>query len=137
LYRKAGELAGHPPKQLKVGIHAFGFVAQSNTRAIDLTYPGFERMASTIGKERGWSPPSRAQFEAACSPMGAYLIGDVQSVTEKVLYVNQVLGGVSRLSFQMTNVMLPHADMLSAIELLGSQVAPLVRKKLSEPILEL
>ncbi len=136
LYRKAGQMAGHSLEQLKVGIHAFGFVAESNTRAIDLTYPGFERMASTIGKERGWSPPSRAQFEAACSPMGAYLIGDVQSVVSKVLYVNQVLGGISRLSFQMTNVMLPHADMLHGIELLGTRVAPLVQEKLSEPMLE-
>jgi probable LLM family oxidoreductase len=135
LYRKAGQLAGYAPEQLKVGIHAFGFVAGTTTKAIDLTYPGFERMASTIGKERGWSPPTRGQFEAACSPLGAYLIGDVQSVTEKVFHVNRVLGGISRLSFQMTNVMLPHADMLAGIELLGTRVAPLVREKLSEPIL--
>jgi probable LLM family oxidoreductase len=131
LYRQAGQIAGHSPEQLKVGIHAFGFVAETQTRAIDLTYPGFERMASTIGKERGWSPPSRAQFEAACSPGGAYLIGDVQSVTEKVLYVNRVLGGISRLSFQMTNVMLAHEDMLAGIELLGTRVSPLVKEKLA------
>ncbi len=131
LYRKAGQMAGHSLEQLKVGIHAFGFVAQTQTRAIDLTYPGFERMANTIGKERGWSPPTRAQFEAACSPMGAYLIGDVESVAEKVLYVNRVLGGISRLSFQMTNVMLAHEDMLAAIELLGTRVSPLVKEKLA------
>ncbi len=131
LYRQAGQMAGHSPDQLKVGIHAFGFVAPTTSQAIDLTYPGFERMASTIGKERGWSPPSRAQFEAACSPFGPYLIGDVQSVAEKVLYVNRVLGGISRLSFQMTNVMLAHEQMLAAIELLGTRVSPLVQEKLT------
>jgi probable LLM family oxidoreductase len=131
LYRQAGQMAGHSPEQLKVGIHAFGFVAQTTTQAIDLTYPGFERMAATIGKERGWSPPSRAQFEAACSPQGPYLIGDVQSVVEKVLYVNRVLGGISRLSFQMTNVMLAHDQMLAGIELLGTGVSPLVKEKLA------
>jgi probable LLM family oxidoreductase len=131
LYRQAGQMAGHSPEQLKVGIHAFGFVAQTTSQAIDLTYPGFERMAATIGKERGWSPPSRAQFEAACSPLGPYLIGDVQSVAEKVLYVNRVLGGISRLSFQMTNVMLAHDQMLAGIELLGTRVSPLVQEKLA------
>jgi probable LLM family oxidoreductase len=131
LYRQAGQMAGHSLEQLKVGIHAFGFVAQTNTQAIDLTYPGFERMANTIGKERGWRPPSRAQFEAACSPTGAYLIGDVQSVAEKVLYVNRVLGGISRLSFQMTNVMLAHEDMLAGIELLGTRVSPQVQQQLA------
>jgi probable LLM family oxidoreductase len=131
LYRQAGQMAGHSPDQLKVGIHAFGFVAQTTSQAIDLTYPGFERMAATIGKERGWSPPSRAQFEAACSPLGPYLIGDVQSVAEKVLYVNRVLGGISRLSFQMTNVMLAHDQMLAGIELLGTRVSPLVQEKLA------
>jgi probable LLM family oxidoreductase len=130
LYRQAGQMAGHSLEKLKVGIHAFGFVAETQTRAIDLTYPGFERMANTIGKERGWRPPTRAQFEAACSPGGAYLIGDVQSVAEKVLYVNRVLGGISRLSFQMTNVMLAHEDMLAGIELLGTRVSPLVKEKL-------
>jgi probable LLM family oxidoreductase len=131
LYRQAGQMAGHSPEHLKVGIHAFGFVAQTTTQAIDLTYPGFERMAATIGKERGWSSPSRAQFEAACSPLGPYLIGDVQSVAEKVLYVDRVLGGISRLSFQMTNVMLAHENMLAGIELLGTQVSPLVQQRLA------
>jgi probable LLM family oxidoreductase len=131
LYRQAGQMAGHSLEQLKVGIHAFGFVAQTSSQAIDLTYPGFERMAATIGKERGWSAPSRAQFEAACSPLGPYLIGDVQSVAEKVLYVNRVLGGISRLSFQMTNVMLAHEQMLAGIELLGARVSPLVKEQLA------
>ena len=131
LYRQAGIQAGHNPDQLEVGIHAFGFVAETSSQAFDLFYPGFERLGATIGKERGWSPPSRAQFEAACGPGGPYLIGDVQSVAEKVLYVNRVLGGISRLSFQMTNVLVPHQGMLRAIELLGTQVAPLVAAHLA------
>jgi probable LLM family oxidoreductase len=130
LYRQAGRLAGHKPEQLSVGIHALGFVDDTSKQATDAFYPGYERMVSTIGKERGWRPPTRAQFEAACEPMGAFLIGDPAAVAEKVLYVNQVLGGISRMSFQMTNVLMPHHKMLHAIELLGSHVAPLVREQL-------
>ncbi len=130
LYREAGRRAGHSPEHLKVGIHAFGFVGDTTQQAADDFYPGYARMFETIGRERGWGPPSRAQFDAALEPTGPYLIGDPTTVAEKVLYVNQVLGGISRLSFQMTNVLMPHAKMLHAIELLGAEVAPLVRKKL-------
>jgi probable LLM family oxidoreductase len=130
LYRQAGRLAGHQPEQLCVGVHAFGFVDDTSTQAADAFYPGYEHMGSTIGKERGWRPPTRAQFDAACGPLGAFLIGDPAHVAEKVLYVNQVLGGISRLSFQMTNVLMPHHKMLHAIELLGKEVAPLVREQL-------
>ncbi|OLV17848.1 Atu2307/SP_0267 family LLM class monooxygenase [Deinococcus marmoris] len=130
LYRQAGEQAGHRPDQLQVGIHAFGFVGETSEQAISAYYPGYVQMMATVGRERGWSPPSRAQFEAMCGPAGPYLIGDAETVAEKVLYVNEVLGGVSRLTFQMTNLLMPHPDMLRAIDLLGTRVAPLVRARM-------
>jgi probable LLM family oxidoreductase len=132
LYRQAGQQAGHPPDQLQVGVHAFGFVGDTSQQAINAYYPGFEQMMASVGRERGWSPPSRAQFEAMCGPAGPYLIGDPETVAEKVLYVDQVLGGVSRLTFQMTNTLMPHPDMLRAIELLGTRVAPLVRARMAD-----
>lgn len=112
-----------------MGVHAFGFVAETSQAARDAFYPGYARMLQTIGRERGWPPPSRAQFNAECGPSGAYLIGSVREVTDKVMYVREVLGGVSRLTFQMTNVMMTHDRMLRAIELLGGEVAPLVRAR--------
>ncbi|MDB5044027.1 MAG: putative luciferase-like monooxygenase [Deinococcus sp.] len=130
LYREAGRRAGHAPDQLRVGIHAFGYVAQTAQQAADDFFPGYERLMTVIGQERGWAPPSRAAFDAALTPTGPYLIGDPQAVADKVLYINEVLGGVDRLTFQMTNVMLPHPRMLRAIELLGTTVAPLVRTQL-------
>ncbi len=131
LYRQAGQRAGHTSAQLKVGVHAFGYVAESAQQARDDIFPGYERLISTIGRERGWRAPTRAGFDAACAPGGAFLIGDTGAVVEKVLHVNQVLGGVSRLTFQMTNIMLPQAKMLRAIELLGTRVAPEVRERLA------
>ncbi len=127
LYREAGGRAGHAQEALRVGVHAFGFVGDSPQQARDDFYPGYASMMSKLGRERGWGPPSRTQFDAACAPMGPFMIGDPQTVARKVLYLNEVLGGVDRVTFQMTNVMLPHAKMLHAIELLGTQVIPLVQ----------
>ncbi len=131
LYREAGRRAGHPAAALRVGVHAFGFVGETSQGAADAFYPGYARLIATIGRERGWAPPSRAQFDAACAPGGPFLIGDPDAVTQKVRYVNEVLGGVSRITFQMTNVLLPHVKMLSAIELLGTRVVPMVQEKVA------
>jgi len=127
LYREAGQHAGFAPDDLKVGVHAFGFVADTDQAAVDATWPGYARLMSTIGRERGWSPPSKGQYEAASEPGGAYLIGGPDAVVAKAHHVDEVLGGVDRLTFQMTNVLLPHPAMLRSIELLGTEVAPRIR----------
>ena len=129
LYRSAAAKAGYKPEQLKVGVHAFGYVGESSQQARDTFYPGFAHMISTIGKERGWPPPNRASFDAACEPGGPYLINDAKGVAEKILYIDEVLGGIDRISLQMTNVMVSHGNMLESITRLGQQVAPLVRER--------
>jgi len=133
LYREAGARAGHPPESLKVGIHAFGYLADTTKQAADDYFPGYAHMFKQIGKERGYSPVTRAQFDATLGPTGAYLIGEPAAVVEKILYVNEVLGGVSRINMQMSPGTLPHAKGLRAIELLGNEIAPAVRKELGEP----
>src|ERR1700723_571711 len=131
LYREAGSRAGHAPDQLKVGIHALGYVAETSTKASDDFFPGYAQTFTEIGKERGWPPTTRAQFEALRRPIGALLIGDAKTVANKILYVNDVLGGISRVTFQMGVSTLPHEKMLHAIEILGTQVAPIVLSALS------
>ena len=127
LYRQAGQQAGHDPDTLKVGVHAFGYVADTTHQALGEFYPGYHRMMSERGRERGWRPPTREQFEATAGPGGAFLIGDPQTVAQKVQALSEVLGGVSRVTFQMTNVLLTHERMQRAITLLGSEVAARVR----------
>jgi len=129
--RKAGVKAGYKPEQLKVGAHLFGFVGDTTEQAADDFYPGYERMFTKIGAERGWGRVTRAQFEATMGPEGAYVIGDPARVAEKLLHINETLGGLDRVTFQMTNVLLPHAKMKHAIELLGAKVAPVIRKELA------
>ena len=126
LYRDTGRRAGHPPEQLTVGLHCFGFVADTTDEAADVFYPGWEQLFSTLSQERGSPPPSRLRYDATRSPAGAYFIGDPATVAAKAQAVSAALGGVDRISLQMTNPRLAHADLLRSIELLGTEVAPLV-----------
>ena len=130
-YREAGRRAGHPAEKLSVGLHAIGFLADTTQQAADDFYPGYAHTFTEIGKERGWPPTTRAQFDAVRGPTGALLIGDAETVAEKILYDNEVLGGLSRITFQMGVSTLPHQKMLRAIEILGTGVAPIVRKELA------
>ena len=130
LYREAGRRAGHAPETLKVGLHSIGFLGETTQQAADDFFPGYAVSFSTIGKERGWPPVTRAQFDAVRGPRGALLIGDAETVAEKVLRINESLGGIARLDFQMTVATLEHTKMMRAIEILGTPVAPLVRKEL-------
>ncbi|MGY2896735.1 LLM class flavin-dependent oxidoreductase [Deinococcus sp. UYEF24] len=130
LYREAGRRAGHAPEKLKVGMHAFGFVGDTTQLASDAFYPGYARLFGVLGKERGWPAPNRAQFDASVSPAGPFMIGDPEAVVQKLLYANEALGSLDRVTFQMTNVLLPHEAMLHAITLLGTQVIPKLNERL-------
>ena len=131
LYREAGMRAGHSPEQLKVGIHSLGYVAENFAIAADDFFPGYAESFNAIGKERGWPPVTRAHFNGQLAPTGALLVGDPEAVGDKILHVNEWLGGVSRLTFQMSVAALPHAKMMSAIEILGTKIRPMVQTALA------
>jgi probable LLM family oxidoreductase len=126
LYRRAGQQAGHGPETLKVGLHVFGYVGESVRSAADTIYPGWHQMFTTASRERGFPPPTRAQFDATSGPDGAFFMGDPETLAAKLRRVSEQLGGVDRISLQMTNPRLSHADLLRGIELLGTEVAPAV-----------
>jgi alkanesulfonate monooxygenase SsuD/methylene tetrahydromethanopterin reductase-like flavin-dependent oxidoreductase (luciferase family) len=127
LYREAGARAGHDPATLKVAVHAMGFVADTDGEARDIFFPGWAHMIGKYAQERGWAQPSRAQFDVMASPNGAFIVGDPATVVAKILHVNDVLGGISRLAFQMTSVAAETAAMNRSIVLLGTEVAPTIR----------
>jgi probable LLM family oxidoreductase len=126
LYRSSGESAGHPPEQLKVGLHSLGYVAESTQDALDKYYPGYAETFTRIGKERGWPPVTPARFAAQAGERGALIIGDPKDVAEKILRHSQALGGISRFTFQMDNAGLSHTDLMRSIQLIGEQVLPIV-----------
>jgi probable LLM family oxidoreductase len=128
LYRQAGERAGHPQEKLRVGLHCLGYVSDTNEKAADEFFPGYAKAFTAIGKERGWPPTTRAQFDAVIGPTGALHVGDAENVVGKVLRVHDALGGIDRFSFQMSVASLPHQPLMHAIELLGTKVAPMIRQ---------
>ena len=128
LYREAGKRAGHLPHKLNVGIHSLGYVAESTPEAVDDFFPGYVHSMNEIGKERGWSPITRRDFEAQLGPNGALLIGNPEEVTEKIIRHSRALGGISRFTFMMNPASLPHEKLMRATELIGSRIAPVLHK---------
>ena len=129
-YREAGAEAGHDPAKLKVGIHAMAFVGETDAAARDAFFPGWAHLTGKVGRERGWSPPTRAQFDDMAGPEGAFLVGSPETVAAKMLRASEALGGVSRITFQMSTASLETAAMKRSIEFLGTEVAPMVRERL-------
>ena len=130
LYREAGRRAGHSPDQLKVGIHSLGYVAETTQQAADDFFPGYARAFTDVGKERGWRPVTRADFDAQRGSQGALIIGDPDEVVKKMIRHSKALGGISRITFQMNAASLSHVKLMRAIELLGTRVAPTLREEI-------
>ena len=131
LYWEAGRRAGFSRDQLKVGVHSLGYVAETAKQAADDFFPGYARAFTSIGKERGWGPVTRAQFDAQLTPNGALLVGSPEEVAAKILRHSEALGGISRITFMMNGSSLSHANLMSAIDLIASRVAPVVRQELA------
>ena len=127
LYRNAGEQAGHSPEQLKVGLHSLGYVANTREEAINDYYPGYAEMFTRIGKERGFSPVTKAGFDNQNGALGALLVDSPEAVASKILRHSEALGGITRFTFQM-DAGLTHQQLLKSIELIGTKVAPLVNQ---------
>lgn len=132
LYREAARRSGHAPESLRVSIHVPGFVADTAAEAADAFWPGYEQMFGRIGRERGFPPPTRRSYDATRGPHGALFIGDPETVAAKIVAASEDLGGIDRVTLQMTNERLRHSAMLRGVELLGTAVKPLVDAKLSE-----
>ena len=128
LYREAGKRAGHAPEQLKIGLHSLGYVADTSQQAIDDYYPGYKEVFTRLGRERGWPPVTRPHFDSQTGPKGAFLLGSPAQVAEKILAHSEALGGISRVTFQMDNAGLSNEKLLRSIELMGTQIAPLLQK---------
>ncbi|MGI4828702.1 MAG: Atu2307/SP_0267 family LLM class monooxygenase [Janthinobacterium lividum] len=124
LYRESGRRAGHAPESLDVAVHAIGYVAETDAKAADELWPAYSHTFGRIGRERGWAPMSRAAFNAQMGPTGAFVVGSPETAATKLRYIDEVLGGVSRVSLMMSGGPIPHAGMLRSIELLGTAVKP-------------
>lgn len=127
LHQESARLAGHG--QLQVAVNSHGYVAASSQQAADEFFPPYAVAMTGIGRERGWPPMSRNAFDAMREPDGALFVGSPQQVTEKILRQQEVLG-FDRFLMHVSVGTMPHAQVMKAIELLGTEVAPAVRRAL-------
>jgi alkanesulfonate monooxygenase SsuD/methylene tetrahydromethanopterin reductase-like flavin-dependent oxidoreductase (luciferase family) len=131
LYREAAKEAGHDPAQLPVGINSHTYVADTSQAAADEFFPAYAGMMNKIGRERGWSGMARRDFDALRGPRGALMVGSPQEVVEKILFQHELFGH-QRFLAQTSIGTMPHDKVMRAIELLGTEVAPAVRKALGD-----
>jgi len=127
LHRRGAEEGGHPRQRLSINSH--GFIADTSQEASDLAFPAFKTTMDKIGRERGWGPMSRAQFDASTTLRGANVVGSPQQVIDKILFQHEVFGH-DRFLLQMSVGSVPHKKMLRSIELFATEVKPAVEKAL-------
>jgi probable LLM family oxidoreductase len=130
LYRDAAREGGHDPAALAVGINSHAYVAETSQQAADEYFPAYAAMMTRIGRERGWPPMTRPQFDQLRAPRGALVVGSPQDVAEKILFQHELFGH-DRFLAQMSVGTLPHALAMRSIELLGTEVAPIVRAEVA------
>ncbi|MBL8058198.1 MAG: LLM class flavin-dependent oxidoreductase [Anaerolineales bacterium] len=130
LYREAARRAGHDPARLPLSINSHGFLADDSRQAADDYFPSFSIVMNKIGRERGWAPITRAQFEASRTLRGADFVGHPDEIIEKILFQHGLFGH-QRLLLQLGVGTVAHPKMLRAIELLGTRVAPVVRQEIA------
>lgn len=129
LYRERAAAAGHSPSRTPLSINSHGFLADDSRAAADLLWPSYAETMTRIGRERGWPPATRAQFDAECGPRGALLVGSPAQVVDKILFEHTIFAH-ERFLLQLTVGPSSHRDTMRAIELFGTEVAPAVRKAL-------
>lgn len=133
LHREAARLSGHE-EVLPVSINSHGYVADTSQQARDEQAPSYLAMMNKLGAERGWSKSTRQDYDASTSLRGALVVGSPEEVIEKILFQYEIFGH-QRFLMQMSMGAMPHRQILHAIELFGTRVAPVVRRETGSPLL--
>ncbi|MHB0862360.1 LLM class flavin-dependent oxidoreductase [Paenibacillus sp. SEL3] len=131
LYKKAARYAGHDASLLPVASHSHGFIAETTELAADKFFPSTQQSMNVLGRERGWGPYTRSSFDAARSFEGALYVGDSDTVAKKIIHLRKQVG-ITRFLLHVPVGTMPHDDVMRAIELLGTEVAPRVREEISK-----
>ncbi len=130
LYKEAATRAGHNPETLQIATHSHGFIGETTDQAADAFFPHTQAQMNVIGRERGWPPYDRAAFDSSRSLRGALYVGDPEYVAEKIVLLRKNLG-LTRFFLHIDVSTMPHREVLRAIELFGTKVAPIVHKEIA------
>ncbi len=128
LYRSAAGKAGKDLTELQIGVNNHFYVSENSQQAAEEFYPYYAEMMNRVGRERGWPPLSRAQFDYSRSPKGALMVGSVQQVIDKILYEHELFDN-TRFLAQASVGNVPHNMIMNSIEIFGTKVAPVIRRE--------
>jgi probable LLM family oxidoreductase len=131
LYRAAWQESGHDPAEARIAINTHAFVGETSEQADSAFAQPYLAMMNRIGRERGWPPSGKPEYEALRSPRGALAVGSPEQVAEKILFEHELFGH-QRYIGQMSVGAVAHADVMRSIELFGTKVAPLVRAEVEK-----
>ncbi|GIN91649.1 luciferase [Siminovitchia terrae] len=131
IYKRAAAQSGHDVTKLPVASHSHGFVADTTEEAVEKFFPSTQQVMNVLGRERGWGHYSRASFDAARSPEGALYVGDPETVAQKIIHLRKEVG-ITRFMMHVPLGTMPHDQVMRAIELLGTEVAPRVREEVKK-----
>ncbi len=131
LYKRAATQAGHDVSKLPVASHSHGFIAEDTETAANKFFPSTQQVMNVIGRERGWPHYDRSSFDAARSVEGALYVGDPETVATKIIHLRKDVG-ITRFMLHVPLGTMPHEDVMKAIELLGTEVAPRVREEIAK-----
>jgi alkanesulfonate monooxygenase SsuD/methylene tetrahydromethanopterin reductase-like flavin-dependent oxidoreductase (luciferase family) len=129
LHRRAAREAGHDPLP-SLSINSHGYISETLEQALDESFPYVSAAMNRIGRERGWPPLQRADHDASAALRGANFLGSPEQVVEKILFQHEIFGH-DRFLLQFTIGGIPHEGILRSIELLGREVAPVVREEVA------
>ena len=129
LYKETAKKAGQDISELQFGINNHVYVGEDSQKAGDEFFPYYATMMNRVGRDRGWPPLSRQQFDYSRSPKGALMVGSVQQVIDKILYEHELFGN-TRFLAQASVGNVPHKMTMKSIELFGDKVAPVIRKEI-------
>lgn len=131
LYKRAATQAGNDASKLPVASHSHGFIAKDTETAADKFFPSTKQVMNVIGRERGWGHYDRSSFDAARSFEGALYVGDPETVAKKIIHLRKNVG-ITRFMLHCPLGTMPHEDVMKSIELLGKEVAPIVREEIAK-----
>ena len=130
-YQKTYEHFGHPPEKMQTGVHMHALFGENSRQTADAYYPVYAAQMNRIGRQRGWPPYQKHQFEQGRSTGGHLLIGDANEAIDKILHMHSLFG-LTRFSAHMDVGAPSHATLMKSIEIFGTKIAPAVRASLGK-----
>jgi alkanesulfonate monooxygenase SsuD/methylene tetrahydromethanopterin reductase-like flavin-dependent oxidoreductase (luciferase family) len=130
-YKNAYTHFGHNPDTFRVGVHMHSLFGENSQQAAEEYYPVYAAQMNRIGRERGWPPYQKQQYENGRSKQGHLIIGDASEATDKILQMHEMFG-LTRFSAHMDVGAPSHQMLMKSIELFGTKIAPKVREALKK-----